>query len=249
MTPVLALFGASVRQLLPLRRSILLALLQLGPALIYLIGSSGRTTEAALDAFLDGGAATYFILVLPVVSMVLASSALGVERRDQTLSFIVLRPMRRSVIVMTKFAATVTAAMALNAVGAIALSGIQLIRFGGDLDLMFGLLTGALIATIAYAAIFIPVGFLTDRAVIIGLAFLLIFENGVVNALPALETLSPWRLGVAAFADIAGVSNDGLEESLRSLSYSAGRSLTVVAVMAAVSVAVTTLLMSRRDLA
>jgi ABC-type transport system involved in multi-copper enzyme maturation permease subunit len=124
-----------------------------------------------------------------------------------------------------------------------------LIRFGGGLDLMFGLLAGALIATIAYAALFIPVGFLTDRAVIIGLAFLLIFENGVVNALPALETLSPWRLGAAAFADIAGVSNDGLEESLRSLSYSAGRSLTVVVVMAAVSVAVTTLLMSRRDLA
>jgi hypothetical protein len=91
MTPVLALLGASVRQLLPLRRSILLALLQLGPALIYLIGSSGRTTEAALEAFLDGGVATYFVLVLPVVSIVLSSSALGVERRDQTLSFIVMR--------------------------------------------------------------------------------------------------------------------------------------------------------------
>jgi ABC-2 type transport system permease protein len=249
LTPVLALLGTSIRQLLPLRRSILLGLLQLGPALIYLIGSSGRTTEAALDAFLDGGVATYFLLVLPIVSIVLSSSALGVERRDQTLSFIVLRPMRRSVIVVAKFAATVAAAMALNAVGAIALAGIQLIRFGGDLDLMFGLLTGALIATIAYAAIFIPIGFLTDRAVIIGLAFLLIFENGVVSALPALETLSPWRLGAAGFADIAGVSNEGLEESLRSLSFSAGRSLLTVAIMAAVSVAITTLLINRRDLA
>ncbi len=249
MTPVLALLGASIRQLLPLRRSILLALLQLGPALIYLIGSSGRTPDAALNAFLDGGVATYFVLVLPVVSIVLSSSALGVERRDQTLSFIVLRPMRRSVIVLTKFAATVAAAMVLNAVGAIALSALQLIRFGGDIDLMIGLLAGALIATIAYAAIFIPVGFLTDRAVIIGLAFLLIFENGVVNALPALETLSPWRLGAAGFADISGVSSDGLEESLQSLSYSAGRSLTVVVVMAAVSVAITTVLISRRDLA
>ena len=249
MTPILALLGTSIRQLLPLRRSILLALLQLGPALIYLIGSSGRTTDAALDAFLDGGVSTYFILVLPVVSIVLASSALGVERRDQTLSFIVMRPMRRSVIVLTKFAATVAAAMALNAVGAIALSGIQLIRFGGDLNLMLGLLTGAVIATIAYAAIFIPDGFLTDRAVIIGLAFLLIFENGVVSALPALETLSPWRLGAAGFADVAGVSSDGLEESLRSLSYSAGRSLVVVVVMAAISIAITTLLLNRRDLA
>jgi ABC-2 type transport system permease protein len=249
MTPVFALMVASIRQLLPWKRSLVLAVLQLVPATIYLLASSNRTADAALDVFLDGGASTYFLLVLPIVSIVLASSALGVERRDQTLSFIVLRPMRRTTIAVTKLVATLTAAMALHAVGAVALGGAHIIRFGADLDLVFGLLVGAAVATIAYASIFIPVGFLTDRAVIIGLVFLLIFENGVVSALSALETLSPWRLGAAAFADLAGVSNDGLEESLRSLAHDAGRSLLVAAVMAVVSVAITTLMLNRRDLA
>jgi hypothetical protein len=71
----------------------------------------------------------------------------------------------------------------------------------------------------------------------------------VINALTALETLSPWRLGAAAFADLAGVSNEGLREAVRELSYDAGRSLLVVAIMAGISVVVTTLLVTRRDLA
>jgi ABC-2 type transport system permease protein len=249
MTPVLALLAASIRQLLPLKRSLALAVLQLVPAIVYLLASSNRTADAALEVFLDGGVATYFVLVLPIVSIVLASSALGVERRDQTLSFIVLRPVRRSTIVVTKLTATVVASMALHSVGAVALGGAHIIRFSADIDLVFALLGGAAIATIAYASIFVPIGFLTDRAVIIGLAFLLIFENGVVNALSALETLSPWRLGAAAFADLAGVSNDGLEESLRSLAHDAGRSLMVVLIMAGVSILITTLLLNRRDLA
>jgi ABC-2 type transport system permease protein len=249
MTPVLALMVSSIRQLLPLKRSLVLAVLQLVPATVYLLASSNRTADAALDVFLDGGVSTYFVLVLPIVSIVLASSALGVERRDQTLSFIVLRPMRRTTIVVTKLVATFAAAMALHAIGAVALGGAHVIRFGADLDLVFALLVGAAVATIAYASIFIPVGFLTDRAVIIGLVFLLIFENGVVSALSALETLSPWRLGAAAFADLAGVSNDGLEESLRSLAHDAGKSLLFAVALAAVSVAITTLMLNRRDLA
>ena len=157
--------------------------------------------------------------------------------------------MRRTTIVTTKLVATFIAAMALHSVGAIALGGAHMIRFSADINLVIGLLAGAALATIAYASIFIPVGFLTDRAVIIGLAFLLIFENGVVSALSALETLSPWRLGAAGFADMAGVSNDGLDESLRSLAHDAGRSLMVVLIMAVVSIALTTLLLNRRDLA
>lgn len=249
MTPALALLVASLRQLLPLKRSLLLALLQLAPAAIYLIASASRTTEAGLDALLDVGVGMYFVLILPIVSIVLAASTLGVERRDQTLSFIVVRPIRRVTIVAMKLSAAVAAAMILNSVGAVALYGVYQARFGGSAGLLVGLLVGAAIATIAYGAVFVPVGFLTDRAVIIGLAFLLIFENGIVSGLPALETLSPWRLGVAAFAGVAGVSAEALGHTITDLAPGVGRSLWVVALMALVSIVFTTLLLNRRDLA
>ncbi len=249
MTAIIALFVASIRQLLPLKRSLLLAVLQLVPASIYLLSSSDRTADAALDAFLDGGVATYFVLVLPIVSMVLASSALGDERRDQTLSFIVLRPTRRPLIVLTKLAATVAAAMVLNTVGVAALSIAHTIRLSASFDILAGMFVGAVAASIAYAAMFVTIGFLTDRAVIIGLAFLLIFEFGIVALLPGLETLSPWRLGAASFADLAGVTNQGLEESLRVLAHDAGRAVLTALFMAAVSVGITTILVNRRDLA
>jgi ABC-2 type transport system permease protein len=249
MTPAIALLVASLRQLLPLKRSLLLGGLELLPTIIYLLASSNRTEDAAFEVFMDGGIAMYLVLILPIVSIVLAASALGVERRDQTLSFIVLRPLRRPVIVVVKLAATVAAAMVLNGVGALALAGTHIVRFGASIDILVALLVGAAVATIAYAAIFVPVGFLTDRAVIIGLAFLLIFENGVVSLLPGLETLSPWRLGASAFGDMAGVTSEGLSESLQQLAFNAGRSLLVAIAMAAASVIITTLLLNRRDLA
>ena len=61
--------------------------------------------------------------------------------------------------------------------GAVALGGAHLIRFGGA-GLLTGLILGVCVATIAYACVYVPLGFLTDRAVIVGVTYLLIFENG-----------------------------------------------------------------------
>ena len=43
-----------------------------------------------------------FALVIPITTLILASSALGDERRDKTLSFLVLRPISRLEIACAK---------------------------------------------------------------------------------------------------------------------------------------------------
>ncbi|MDA2979553.1 MAG: hypothetical protein O3B42_07330, partial [Actinomycetota bacterium] len=88
MTPLLALFGATFRSALPLKRTIFFAILELTPAFLFVLASSNRTEEAAYETLIEVATGTLFILVLPIVTIVLASAALGVERRDQTLSFI-----------------------------------------------------------------------------------------------------------------------------------------------------------------
>ncbi|MEE8346380.1 MAG: ABC transporter permease subunit, partial [Dehalococcoidia bacterium] len=45
--------------------------------------------------------------ILPIVTMALATAAFGNEREDRTLSYLVLKPVRRSLIVLPKLLASI----------------------------------------------------------------------------------------------------------------------------------------------
>lgn len=247
MRPALALFSVSLRQALPRKRTLMLLFLVLAPAGIYLAATTNRTQEFALESAVQVGGSVFFSLVLPVVAMVIAAGVLGSERRDQTLSFIVLRPIPKSAIAAAKKFAALCAASAITLIGAIALAGAHAVRTG-DSQLFLGLMLGALVATAAYTAILLPLGFLSDRAVIMGMAYLLIFENGIVSLLPALASLSAWRLGVAAFVSVtpnAAVYAAGLAGHL---SLSAAESILSASIFLLVGIAVTTVLLRTKDL-
>lgn len=248
MTPILALFTVSLRQAVPKRRTLLLGLLQLAPAGIYLVSTTNRTEAFALQGAVQIGASIFFSLVLPVVSIVIAAGVLGAERKDQTLSFIALRPISRIAIAAAKILAAIFAAFAVNSVGAITLAGAHAVRFG-DPQLFLGLIGGAFIATVAYGAIFVPFGLLTDRAVIIGMAYLLVFENGIAFALPGLASLSPWRLGVVTFAALASDVATYTDEFIGSLDVSAFQSVLTTLIYLGAGIAATSLLLRTRDLA
>ena len=248
MTPIIALFTASIHQALPRRRTLLLGLLQLAPAGIYVVSTTSRTEEFALEGAVQIGGSIFFSLILPVVAIVIAAGMLGSERRDQTLSFIALRPIPRSAIAAAKVLAAVLAAFAVSAVGAVALASAHAIRYG-DTQLYVGLLVGVLVATAAYSAVFVSLGFLTDRAVIIGMAYLLIFENGIAFALPGLASLSPWRLGVATFGALTPDAAQYVRESIGQLEMSASQSVLTAMIFLVAGVAATTMLLRTRDLA
>lgn len=246
MTRFTALLTASIRQALPVRRTIVFTLLQIAPAVIYLIATSNRTAEAALRGVVEIGVSTHFALVLPVVSMVIAAGALGNERRDMTMSFIALRPISRRSIAATKLLAAFIAAAGVNLIGAVALGITHVSRYGGA-DLILGLLLGALVATAAYVSLFVPIGFLTDRAVVAGMAYLLVFENGVAFAVSGLAFLSPWRLGAATLGAVADQTWIYLDSTAASLTM--GRTFTALIVYVVASVAITSILLNTRDLA
>lgn len=246
MSQFLALFAVSYRQSLPMRRTIMLAFIQIAPAAIYLMATSNRTDQAVFDGAVEIGSTIYFTLVVPIVAIVIAAGVLGNERRDLTLSFIALRPIPRLGIVVAKLAAAVAAAFTINVVGALGLGVANALRIGGT-DIILGLAVGALVATTAYASVFVPLGFLTDRAVIIGIAYLLIFENGVAFALSGLALLSPWRLGFVVFVDRVAGARPLVVDAAGTLT--TGRVLVALAVYVAAGLALTSLLLRRRDLA
>jgi len=243
-----AITTTTIRQLLGVRRLILFGLAELAPAGVLLLMTQTLAEEAALDRLLAMVAALYFPLFVPIVTLIVAASALGDERRDGTLSFLVLRPIPRSVIALSKFGGAVIVAAGLNIFGAVALTAAYGIETG-SWNLVVPLVVGGAFASIVYASLFVPLGFFTDRAVLVGLVFVFIFENAVVSALNGLSSLSPWRIGMSAFTGLAPteVAAELSEFGGASLS-SFGTALFRTVLIAALSIAATTMVLRRRDL-
>lgn len=248
MRALAAITGMSIRQLIGLRRFIIFSIAALAPAAVLLLLSQALADEAALNRLLAMVVALYFPLLVPIVTLIIASSALGDERRDGTLSFLVLRPIPRSIIVFSKFLATMVVAGGLNGVGAVALTAVYGIETG-SWNLVIPLVLASFAASVVYASLFIPLGFFTDRSVLIGLAYVFIFENAVVSALSGLSTLSPWRIGMSVFAGLVpdNVTAEIADIEVANLS-SLGAAILWTVLIGAASIAATTLLLRRRDL-
>jgi ABC-2 type transport system permease protein len=250
MTAAFAITRATTRQILGVRRGVVFLLLELALGGVYLISSTALTEASALDWVLGISMTMFFPVLVPIVALIVSAGSLGSEKRDSTLSFIMLRPIPRSLIATSKLLAAVVVAGGLNAVGATGL-GVAHGIATGSWNLLAPLIVGAIVASAIYAALFVPLGLLTDRAVLVGLLLVFIFENGVVSALPGLATLSPWRFGVSAFAGMSSVAADHevVDGALGNLTPGAGGALVAAVVMCVLSVLVLTLLLRRRDLA
>ncbi len=106
-----AIATMTVRQVLGVRRFIMLGLLALAPAVVLFFAAARTNDAGRTDAFVGIVSGMYFALVVPITALVLASSSLGEERREETLSFLVLRPVSRSRIAVAKMLGAFAAAV------------------------------------------------------------------------------------------------------------------------------------------
>ena len=248
MKPSLALLTMSFRQALPAKRTIILLLIQLIPALVYLLSTQNRTPAAALESFAAIGAAMLLALAVPVVAIVLGAGALGSERRDETLSFIALRPIPRSILAGVKTVAAIVAATAIGLVGALAL-GVAHVAQHGNVALIVGMGFAVFVTASLYTSVLVPLGFLTDRAVLIAMIYLFVVEGGVITALPALASISPWRIGLSAFAAVVSDPPPIVDDLTGSLTPSLIAPTIAVGFVFIVTVALSTVMLRQRDLA
>jgi ABC-2 type transport system permease protein len=216
MTAFGAIVRSTVRQLLGGRRTIVLSLLTLLPAVVTLIVVGSVTESVSLRRFHDVTMPLVFILVLPIVALVLGAGALGDERRDHTLTVLVLRPVRREAIVGAKLVAAWLATMALMGPGAIA-AGAALGVSGGGWDVLMPLLIGVALSALGYVAVFLILGYVTPRAVLIGLLYVFLWENALSFAVEGLATLSLFRLGITAYSAFVDIAPVYLSDVLGSL--------------------------------
>jgi ABC-2 type transport system permease protein len=248
MTPMLAIVRVTIGQLTGRTRLIGFGLLNLVPAaLLAAVSRSARS--GALD--LELGVllvVPFFALVIPITTLILATSALGEERRDKTLSFLVLRPISKLEIVLAKCIAAAAVSTGFAVIGALALS-LTWLAVGGSFDVFLPIVLGATLACVMYSTVFVLLGNLLVRATLVGLLYILFFETVMVDNFDRLANGSLWRIGLGATLDTmpAHFPARALLAAMGNWIPSVGSALIVTTAVAFLTIAMCTILLNRTD--
>ena len=199
MIAALPITGVTLRGLLGRRRTLLMLLLAGLPVLVALlirIAGGGVDPDEILDPLMVR-------TIMPLVALVFGTAALGAELEDGTAIFLILKPIPRWRIVGAKMlvAAGLTAALVLPAT---VLTGILAAGFGsGALGTTFAYALAAAVGGAADACAVVSLSAYTGRALIIGLAYTMIWEGALAGLLEGTKFLSirEATLGIAAGLD------------------------------------------------
>jgi ABC-2 type transport system permease protein len=253
MTAFWAMTRVSLRHILGRKRLIGLGLFALVPAVVMAVLGQTASDASLLKEFHAGPLLTVLFGVLPITSLVLGAAALGEERRDGTLSFLLLRPNRRAVIVAAKLAAVWLGTFAVVG-GSGAAAAFVLAARSGYWTPFGPALLGLAVSTLAYGAAALALGYLTSRAVLIGLAYLVILENGLALAIDGMATVSLMRIGLTAYwaalpDGTAAVAYSEINELMAALTPGAWGALAKALVIAGIVVVGIAWLLRHRDVA
>lgn len=184
-----------------MRRGRLLALLALSsvPALTYwLTAFDANTGEAELlySDILSTVGFSYAIAVL-----ILTVATLREERDAGTLPYLYMRPIPRWSMAVSSIAAGIGAALTL-AVGGWLMSALSVLSVGASADVAIPGLVQFVAAGIGYAAVFVPLGYLVPRSVLVGLGYIVVIESILAAVVTGFAQISIWRIALSIYADI-----------------------------------------------
>jgi ABC-2 type transport system permease protein len=180
-----ALYSTVLRSLTTRGRLLSLGALAVIAVLLAILVRTGSGFDRTDTAFrvVDG----YGLSVLvPVVSLVFASAALGDPAEDRTLVYLWLRPVPRWQLALAASGAALTIAVPIAVVPVVIAAAVS----GVGARLVFGTAAGALLAAVAYTAVFCGLGLRVRRALAWGLAYLVIWEQAVARIAKGAARLS-----------------------------------------------------------
>jgi ABC-2 type transport system permease protein len=185
LVPLWALFVLTLRQHLHGRRWIVMGVLFLLPAgLAILIRSTAPDAPPIVIEFL---LAFMFIpqALLPLVALVYATGIIQDEQEEQTLTYLLIRPIPRWAIYLVKLLATLTTTIVLTAVfTALTYVAVYIGGTAGFADVSRRCLTAIGIhglSVAAYCCLFGLIGLYTRRALVAGILYAGVVEGLLAN--------------------------------------------------------------------
>ncbi len=195
------LVSVSLRGLLNRRRILLLGLFG---ALVVLVAVLFRLADQPDDealAFTGQLLGNFGLAVLlPVVAVIVGTAAIGSELDDGTIIYLLAKPIPRAAVAAVKAAVAWVVVVAVVC-PAILLAGI--VAMGGDANLGIAYAVAAGLGALEYTAVFLALSLVTSRALVVGLAYVVIWEGAVAGLFEGTRFLSV-RQHALAIADAIG---------------------------------------------
>ena len=193
------MFRLSLRQMASRRRLLLITLLAALPvglaALVSAaLGEDESSNSEFINTLLDG---LLIAVIMPIVTMVLATAAFGNELEDRTLSYLVLKPVPRAQIVASKLLAAIVVGGVLLIAGGVVSTllgassvGAVLVVFDNDVKAVAAVAVALFAGVVTYAAIFTWAGLISSRALAFALIYVFVWEALVSSFLEGVRYLS-----------------------------------------------------------
>jgi len=181
--------GATARSLLARRRALLMLLLAALPVLFgviaYLRGPMGdpaAQVAETLDLVVVG-------MLLPLLALVFGTAALGAELEDGSAIHLLTKPVARWRIVTAKILAAALLAAGLAGVTTL-LTGLLVGGLHGAAGVAIAYTVAVVVGAVLYVTVFVALSILTTRALIIGLAYVVIWEGTLAGLFEGTRVLS-----------------------------------------------------------
>jgi ABC-2 type transport system permease protein len=182
------LVSLSVRGLLNRRRTLLLGLFG---GLVVLVAFLFRLADQPADealAFTGQLLGNFGLAVLlPLVAVIVATAAIGSELDDGTIIYLLAKPIRRAVVAVVKALVAWVVVVVLVA-PAVLIAGI--VAMGGEPGLGLAYAVAAGFGALEYTAIFLALSLVTSRALVVGLAYVVVWEGAVAGLFDGTRIMS-----------------------------------------------------------
>jgi ABC-2 type transport system permease protein len=201
-----AIFLLTLRALRRGRRLIVIGALLAVPALVALAYRSGQSHPDGERFALEAFTTLLLPILLPLTALIFATTALGSEVEDGTIIYLALRPVSRLEVVVAKLAAVILVTVIPIELASVVtyFLGVQAI---GNSAILLALVLAAIAGSAAYCSLFLALGLIIPRrALIVGLAYVLVWEGTVAGLSSTLATFSVRRYVRGIIDNVAGAS-------------------------------------------
>lgn len=129
--------------------------------------------------------------LLPLATLVLATSALGDEIDDKTLHYLALKPISRFRITFEKWLAVIIVTVPVVWLGLIATWFVISWGNTGDMqDMIWPLLGSSLVGILGFGSLFLLLSLFIQRALLFGVFYVFIWESTLSQFLPGIRSIS-----------------------------------------------------------
>jgi ABC-2 type transport system permease protein len=208
-----SIVGVTVRGVLGRRRSLLIVLFAAVPVIIALIVRLSGGTSDAVGLTADLLDALIVRTILPLVALILGTTVLGSELEDGTAVFLLVKPIERWRIVAAKL--VVAAGMTAALVALVTLvTGLIVAAGRGAEEIVVAFTVAVAIGGVLYSTLFVALSVVTGRALILGLAYILIWEGLLAGLLEGTQVLSIRQYTLAIARLLAGGDGQAIAVTL-----------------------------------